>query len=47
MADTVLIPGLKVQVGGVSDAQGRFVAQTITVDGDDPPARVRQTAGPE
>jgi OmpA-OmpF porin, OOP family len=35
MADTVLIPGLKVQIEGAPDAQGRFVAQTITVDGDD------------
>jgi len=35
MADTVLIPGLKVQVDGVADTQGRVVAQTITVDGDD------------
>src|ERR1700747_3368124 len=35
MADTVLIPGLKVRVDGSSDSQGRFLAQTITVDGDD------------
>src|SRR5246127_4680942 len=35
MADTVLIPGLKVRVGGSSDSQGQFRAQTITVDGDD------------
>lgn len=35
MADTVLIPGLKVKVDGVSDNQGRVVAKTITVDGDD------------
>jgi len=35
MADTVLIPGLKVDVDGTSDAQGRVVAKTITVDGDD------------
>ena len=35
MADTVLIPGLKVRVEGSPDSQGRFVAQTITVDGDD------------
>ena len=36
MADTVLIPGLKVRVdGGVADSQGRLVAKTITVDGDD------------
>ena len=31
----VLIPGLKVDVEGVSDDQGRVVAKTITVDGDD------------
>src|SRR5947209_3632601 len=31
----VLIPGLKVDVEGVSDSQGRIVAKTITVDGDD------------
>jgi OOP family OmpA-OmpF porin len=35
MANTVLIPGLKVQVDGVSDAEGRVTAKTITVDGDD------------
>jgi OmpA-OmpF porin, OOP family len=35
MADTVLIPGLKVQIDGVSDDQGRVIAKTITVDGDD------------
>jgi len=35
MANTVLIPGLKVDVDGTSDAQGRVVAKTITVDGDD------------
>lgn len=35
MADTVLIPGLKVVVDGASDSQGLFVAETITVDGDD------------
>jgi outer membrane protein OmpA-like peptidoglycan-associated protein len=35
MADTVLIPGLKVRVEGSADGQGRFVASTITVDGDD------------
>jgi outer membrane protein OmpA-like peptidoglycan-associated protein len=35
MADTVLIPGLKVRADGVSDSQGRVVAKTITVDGDD------------
>jgi outer membrane protein OmpA-like peptidoglycan-associated protein len=34
-ADTVLIPGLKVDVNGASDEQGRVVAKTITVDGDD------------
>jgi OOP family OmpA-OmpF porin len=35
MADTVLIPGLKVDVDGPYDGQGRVVATTITVDGDD------------
>jgi len=35
MANTVLIPGLKVQVDGVSEAEGRVIANTITVDGDD------------
>jgi len=35
MANTVLIPGLKVRVDGVADSQGRLVAKTITVDGDD------------
>jgi OmpA-OmpF porin, OOP family len=35
MADTVLIPGLKVRVDGVTDSGGRVVAKTITVDGDD------------
>ncbi|MGA9308591.1 MAG: OmpA family protein [Candidatus Sulfotelmatobacter sp.] len=35
MSDVVLIPGLKVSVDGASDEQGRFVAKTITVDGDD------------
>ena len=31
----VLIPGLKVDVDGESNGQGQFVAETITVDGDD------------
>ena len=35
MSSTVLIPGLKLKVDGVSDDQGRVVAKTITVDGDD------------
>src|SRR5262245_35508127 len=35
MANTVLIPGLKVDIDGVSDDQGRVIAKTITVDGDD------------
>ncbi len=35
LSDVVLIPGLKVQVKGTSDAQGRVVAKTITTDGDD------------
>src|SRR5215471_7466226 len=35
MGSAVLIPGLKVKVDGVSEDQGRVVAKTITVDGDD------------
>ena len=35
MSNAVLIPGLKVKVDGASDDQGRVVAKTITVDGDD------------
>jgi len=35
MSNVVLIPGLKVDVDGTSDDQGRVVAKTITVDGDD------------
>ena len=35
LADTVLVPGLKVNIDGSSDDQGRVVAETITVDGDD------------
>ncbi|MGC2057117.1 MAG: OmpA family protein [Candidatus Sulfotelmatobacter sp.] len=35
MSDVVLIPGLKVSIDGAPDEQGRFVAKTITVDGDD------------
>lgn len=35
MSNVVLIPGLKVDVDGTSDEQGRVVATTITVDGDD------------
>ena len=35
MSSVVLIPGLKVNIDGVSDDQGRVVAKTITVDGDD------------
>jgi OmpA-OmpF porin, OOP family len=35
LSSVVLIPGLKVNVDGVSDAEGRVVAKTITVDGDD------------
>jgi outer membrane protein OmpA-like peptidoglycan-associated protein len=35
MSNTVLIPGLKVKVEGVSDNEGRVVAKTISVDGDD------------
>jgi outer membrane protein OmpA-like peptidoglycan-associated protein len=35
MGSVVLIPGLKVAVDGTTDGQGRVVAKTITVDGDD------------
>ncbi len=35
MSNVVLIPGLKVDVEGWADDQGRIVAKTITVDGDD------------
>jgi OmpA-OmpF porin, OOP family len=35
MSNVVLIPGLKVDVDGMSDGQGRVIAKTITVDGDD------------
>ena len=35
MAETVLIPGLKVDIDGTPDEQGRVIAKTITVDGDD------------
>jgi OOP family OmpA-OmpF porin len=35
LGNTVLIPGLKVEVDGSPDNQGRVVAKTITVDGDD------------
>jgi OmpA-OmpF porin, OOP family len=35
MGDVVLMPGVKVDVDGASDEQGRVVAKTITVDGDD------------
>jgi len=35
LAATVLIPGLKVSVDGRDDGQGRVLAKTITVDGDD------------
>ncbi len=35
MSNVVLIPGLKVDVDGTNDPQGRVVAKVITVDGDD------------
>jgi outer membrane protein OmpA-like peptidoglycan-associated protein len=35
MSSVVLIPGVKLKVDGVSDDQGRVVAKTITIDGDD------------
>jgi hypothetical protein len=34
LSSVVLIPGLKVEVDGTSDEQGRVVAKTITTDGD-------------
>lgn len=33
MSDVVLIPGLKVDVDGVSDNQGWVVAKTIAIEG--------------
>jgi OOP family OmpA-OmpF porin len=35
LSSVVLMPGLKVDVDGTADDQGRVVAKTITVDGDD------------
>jgi OmpA-OmpF porin, OOP family len=35
LSDAVLVPGLKVHIAGSHDEQGRIVAHTITVDGDD------------
>jgi len=35
MSNVVLVPGLKVDIDGTHDNQGRVVAKTITVDGDD------------
>jgi outer membrane protein OmpA-like peptidoglycan-associated protein len=35
LSSVVLIPGVKLSVDGTSDDQGRIVAKTITVDGDD------------
>jgi OmpA-OmpF porin, OOP family len=35
MSNVVLIPGLKVDVESTSDGNGRVVAKTITIDGDD------------
>jgi OmpA-OmpF porin, OOP family len=35
LSNVVLIPGLKVDIDGSVDDAGRFVAKTITVDGDD------------
>src|SRR5215831_13563956 len=35
MSSIVLIPGLKVDIDGTTGEQGRVVAKTITVDGDD------------
>lgn len=35
LSSVVLIPGLKIEVEGTADSDGRLVAKTITVDGDD------------
>src|SRR5215472_4050236 len=35
MSNVVLVPGLKVDIDGTTDDQGRVMAKTITVDGDD------------
>jgi outer membrane protein OmpA-like peptidoglycan-associated protein len=35
MSMTVLMPGVKISVDGTRDTQGRVMAKTITVDGDD------------
>ena len=35
LSSVVLLPGLKIEVDGTSDEQGRIVAKTITTDGDD------------
>jgi outer membrane protein OmpA-like peptidoglycan-associated protein len=35
LADTILMPGLKVKAKGLTDDQGRIVAKTIMTDGDD------------
>jgi len=45
MSSVVLIPGLKVNVEGTPDDQGRLVATTITVDGDDLEASQMVQAG--
>ena len=45
MSSVVLIPGLKVDVNGTTDDQGRVVARTITVDGDDLEASQMIAAG--
>ena len=45
MSNAVLIPGLKVDIDGSTDDAGRFVAKTITVDGDDLEAAEMVEAG--
>jgi outer membrane protein OmpA-like peptidoglycan-associated protein len=35
LADTILMPGLKLKAKGTTDDQGRIVAKTIMTDGDD------------
>jgi len=45
MSNAVLVPGLKVDIDGSTDDAGRFVAKTITVDGDDLEAAEMVEAG--
>jgi len=45
MSNVVLIPGLKVDVEGVTDHQGRVIAEKITIDGDDLKTSEKTPAG--